>query len=103
MKVVLIKKAEYDLNTEKMTEIPSQIFEGLVGGGSLDHSEYANMEHVVVFDSKDDYIIKRSEFDIDPERPVFVNGKGQIFRFLRKENIPTDATADTETSAGQEA
>ena len=105
MKVILTKKAEYELNPDKFTEIPSGVFEMLVGGDAtpFDCSTYSKMEEVVVFDSKDDHIIKRSEFDIDPEKPVYVNGKGQIFRFLRKENIPTDATADTETSAGQEA
>lgn len=103
MKVILTKKAEFELNTEKLTEIPSGVFEMLVGGDAtpFDCSTYSKMEEVVVFDSKDDYIIKRSEFDIDPEKPVYVNGKGLIFRFLRKENVPDNAATDTEEDTAE--
>ena len=96
MKVILTKKAEYDLCTEKLTEIPSAIFEQLVGEQNDTPYEYDTIDEVVVFDNKADYLLKRSEFDIDTEKPVYMSSKGQIFRFINKKNTSGDGTTDTQ-------
>lgn len=96
MKVLLTKKAEYEFNAEKMTAIPEGIFDALVDDGKTDFVVYDKIDEVVVFDNKDEYNRLKSEYNFESEKPVYVNGKGQIFRFIRKAVVVSDGATDSE-------
>ena len=49
-----------------------------------------------MFDNKDEYNRLKSEYNFEPEKPVYVNGKGQIFRFIRKAVVVSDGATDSE-------
>lgn len=99
MKVILTKKAEYEFNKEKFTEIPSAVFEQLVNSEINGAFAYEKLDEVVMFDNRDDYNMRRSEFEFSDDASVFVNGKGQIFRFLKKEEVGSDGSAAAEENS----
>ena len=100
MKVILTKKAIYDFSEEKFTKLDSNIFEQLIGNDVVG-GVYDNLPEIMVFENRSDYLIRRSEFDFDPDAPVYVNGKGQIFRQIRKEVGTADDAAIAEKSTGE--
>lgn len=95
MKVVLTKKAEYEFNEEKFTKLEANVFNMLIGDDCVSEV-YEKLPELVVFENRADYMLCRSEYNFEPEKPVFVNGKGQIFRFIRKTGVVSDGTTDSE-------
>lgn len=99
MKVILTKKAEYEFNEERFTKLEANIFEQLIGNDTVP-AVYEKLPEVIVFENRNDYLMRRSEFDFDPEAFVYVNGKGQIFRQLRKNLDTADGTTIAEEDTG---
>ena len=98
MKVRLIKYADYEFDTEKLTSLPSEVFRTLVGT-PID-GDWAEKPDVVVFDNKDKYLQLADTEEIDMDKNFFVSSKGQIFCYLKK---GCNATADTEEDKGEES
>lgn len=98
MKVRLIKYADYEFDTEKLTSLPSEVFNTLVGCPVRDND--VTTHDVVVFDNKDKYLQLANADEIDMDRNIFVSNKGQIFCYLKKGE---NATAGTEENKGEES
>ncbi len=95
MDVILVKKAVYNLTTDKVTPIPGDVFQTLMLTGDVpDVINTEALPRVIMFENKDSYLTY-GEDDIDYSKDVYVSKKGQIFCFLK------DA-ADTEENTGDE-
>ena len=82
MKVNLIKKAEYDLKTDDMEQISFNVFNRL----SDNSDESNNLKNVIVFNNLKEYNkLSKSEINelLDPNMPIYVSAKGQIFVYLK--------------------
>ena len=94
MDVTLIKKAVYNVTTDKYTPIPGDVFHMLMESGNnppvIDTSD---LPKVIMFENKDEYL-RYGESDIDYDKDIYVSKKGPILCFLK------DA-ADTEEDKGK--
>lgn len=79
MKVVLNKKATYDLKSDNMTSMPFNVFNSLMKVVEKKNEELPQM---VVFNNRDEYEQNAKDFIIDENKEVLINEKGQIFCHL---------------------
>lgn len=94
MDVILIKKAVYNLATDKYTPIPGDVFKTLMDSTYDPPVEDTSvLPRVVMFECRDDYV-SYGDDDIDFSKDIYVSKKGQILCFLK------DA-ADTEENTGE--
>ena len=104
MKVLLVKKAEYEFSEEKFTAIPQNVFEMISGGNVKSEFTYEKLPEVIMFENAEDYNLRGAEYDFDETKPVYVNGKGQIFRLIKERDVVSDnGSADTETDKGEQS
>ena len=90
MDVVLIKKAKYNLSTDKLTVIPGDIFD-LLMEADRQVEDTTGLPRVIMFENKEDFL-KYGGYDLDLDKDVYVSKKGQIFCFLK--SILTIATSN---------
>lgn len=90
MDVILIKKAVYNLTTDKYTPIPSDIFQTLMDSSSnppvVDTSV---LPKVIMFENRDEYVSYGGN-DIDFNKDIYVSKKGQILCFLKNDAANTE-------------
>lgn len=79
MKVVLNKKATYDLKSDNMTSMPFNVFNSLM---KVVEKENEELPQMVVFNNRDEYEQNAKDFIIDENKEVLINEKGQIFCYL---------------------
>lgn len=79
MKVVLNKKATYDLKSDNMTSMPFNVFNSLM---KVVEKENEELPQMVVFNNRDEYEQNAKDFIIDESKEVLINEKGQIFCHL---------------------
>jgi hypothetical protein len=79
MKVVLNKKATYDLKSDNMTSMPFNVFNSLM---KVVEKENEELPQMVVFNNRDEYEQNAKDFIIDENKEVLINEKGQIFCHL---------------------
>lgn len=102
MKVLLVKKAEYEFSEDKFTAIPQNVFDMISGGSGKSEFVYEKLPEVIMFENADDYNTRGAEYDFDETKPVYVNGKGQIFRHIKSEEmVSNNGSADTEENKGE--
>lgn len=92
------KTANYDFKGENNTPIPYDVFNTLIGTTTSETDD--NLEEVILFKTKDEYLETTSIVDlgIDKEKPVYVGGAGQIFCFRKRakeENTSVNGTTNT--------
>ena len=94
MDVVLIKKAKYNLSTDKLTAIPGDIFDLLMDADE-EVEVTTGLPKVIMFETKEDFL-KYGGKDLDLDKDVYVSKKGQIFCFLNSFlSIETSNATDT--------
>lgn len=106
MKVKLFKQEEVEFNLpdEKCEKISHNLFRSLTG--YVDGEHPANdLPKMVVFKTKEEYQAEAYKYDIDLDKEVLINQKGNIFCYLKTEDTTqtpnkseeaTDVTTDTE-------
>ena len=104
MEVVLIKKAKYNLDEEKYTPIPGDVFEMLVDTNVVTE-DLDTLPKVIMFESRDDYV-KYDPKDIDFTKDVYISKKGQIFCFLKTTSsltltMPSSNATNTKEDKGK--
>ncbi len=85
MKVVLVKEdmVEFNLQEEKCEKISHNLFRTLTG--YQEHVEEENNEpKMVVFKTKEEYQAEAYKYDIDLEKEVLINQKGNIFCYIKE-------------------
>jgi len=110
MKVSLLKKEEVEFNLaeEKCEKLSHNMFRMLTGYQECGHAVSDNPK-MVVFKTKEEYQDEAWKYDLDLTKEVLINAKGNIFCYLKDENMPiksqseenTDATADTKENKGE--
>lgn len=81
MKVNLINKAVYNMNTEGMTAIPANVFQTLVTAPEASEST-SHLPVVRLFKTMSDLVMaaaNEKDFHIPEQSTVYVNENGQIF------------------------
>ena len=84
MKITLVNKAEFNFDENAYKTVDKSVLDMLVGAMSTNpdaEDSDKQLPEVYVFKSKDDYAHNAYKFDIDEEKPAYVNDKGQIFCF----------------------
>lgn len=91
MKVILLKEAEYELDTAKYTALPNDIFTMLV---RVQYRTPNNnhLPRVIIFENKEEYLSKSERYEIDVTKDVLVSNKGKILCYL-KEMEETDVVS----------
>ena len=103
MKVTLLKKeeVEFNLSEEKCEKLSHNTFRMLTGYKEFDKNE----EKMVVFKTKEEYQDEAYKYDLDLDKEVLINQKGNIFCYLKADNTTktpnkseeaTDVTTDTQ-------
>lgn len=105
MKVNLFKQEEVEFNLpeEKCEKLSHSLFRMLTGYQENQPSENNNPK-MVVFKTKEEYQQEAYKYNLDLNKEVLINQKGNIFCYLKDENMPiksqseenTDATANTQ-------
>lgn len=104
MEVVLIKKAKYNLDEEKYTPIPGDVFEMLMDTDGVTE-DLDTLPKVIMFESRDDYV-KYDPKDIDFSKDVYISKKGHIFCFLKTTStltltMPSSNATNTKEDKGK--
>ena len=106
MKVVLVKEemVDFNLQEEKCEKISHNLFRSLTG--YKDEKPAVGTEPLmVVFKTKEEYQAEAYKYDLDLEKEVLINQKGNIFCYLKSEDTTktpnkseeaTDVTTDTQ-------
>ena len=118
MKVTLLKKeeVEFNLSEEKCEKLSHNTFRMLTGYKEFDKNEERNPK-MVVFKTKEEYQAEAYKYDLDLNKEVLINAKGNIFCYLKEsKRTPTksqpedineqntnDAPANTEENTGEQA
>lgn len=87
MKVVLVKEdmVDFNLQDEKCEKISHNLFRSLTG--YKDEKPTARQEPLmVVFKTKEEYQAEAYKYDLDLDKEVLINQKGNIFCYLKEEN-----------------
>jgi hypothetical protein len=106
MKVVLVKEdmVDFNLQDEKCEKISHNLFRSLTGYQE-GHENESNNPKMVVFKTKEEYQAEAYKYDLDLDKEVLINQKGNIFCYLKTEDTTqtpnkseeaTDVTTDTE-------
>ena len=106
MKVVLVKEemVDFNLQDEKCEKISHNLFCSLTGY-EYEKPTARPEPLMVVFKTKEEYKAEASKYNIDTDKEVLINQKGNIFCYLKTENTTqapskseevTDGTTDTE-------
>jgi hypothetical protein len=106
MKVNLFKQeeVEFNLQEEKCEKISHSLFRSLTGYKEFDKNEERNPK-MVVFKTKEEYQDEAYKYDLDLDKEVLINQKGNIFCYLKTDNTTktpnkseeaTDVTTDTQ-------
>lgn len=105
MKVVLVKEdmVEFNLQEEKCEKISHKTFRMLTGyqEGETAPDESPKM---VVFKTKEEYQAEAYKYDIDLEKEVLINQKGNIFCYIKesKKNTVNKTKETPDESANTE-
>ena len=105
MKVNLFKQeeVEFNLQEEKCEKISHSLFRSLTGYQNQDEQDNGNPK-MVVFKTKEEYQDEAWKYDLDLDKEVLINQKGNIFCYLKAEDTTktpnkseeaTDVTTDT--------
>lgn len=87
MKVVLVKEdmVDFNLQDEKCEKISHNLFRSLTG--YKDEKPTARQEPLmVVFKTKEEYQAEAYKYDLDLDKEVLINQKGNIFCYLNAED-----------------
>lgn len=106
MKVVLVKEemVDFNLQDEKCEKISHNLFSSLTGY-KYEKPTARPEPLMVVFKTKEEYQAEASKYNIDTDKEVLINQKGNIFCYLKAEDTAktpskskevTDVTTDTE-------
>lgn len=91
MKVTLIKKAEYELNEEKVTKMPFEMFNKLTGSDRYEHWD-GYLPEMRLFTSIHEFQgVDDSSFDTS--KGVYILPNGQFCMFM-KEDVVNEKTTD---------
>lgn len=87
MKVVLVKEdmVEFNLQEEKCEKISHSLFRTLTGY-QADVTLQNENPKMVVFKTKEEYQAEAYKYDLDMDKEVLINQKGNIFCYLKEEN-----------------
>lgn len=114
MKVKLFKQEEVEFNLpdEKCEKISHNLFRSLTG--YVEGEDQANdIPKMVVFKTKEEYQNEAHKYNIDLNKEVLINSKGNIFCYLAedpkilinrcksKSEEDTDVTTNTEENKGE--
>ena len=105
MKVNLFKQeeVEFNLQEEKCEKISHNLFRSLTGYREGQENE-SNNPKMVVFKTKEEYQAEAYKYDLDLDKEVLINQKGNIFCYLKAEDTTktpnkseeaTDVTTNT--------
>lgn len=106
MKVRLINVADYNINVEKCSSLPFDVFKKLVGyNEETNNSEYEDLPLYGICKSIEEF--KSSPYaaiyDFDDTKPTYINNSnGQFFVGLKEKGSVYDAT-NTEEDKGTQA
>lgn len=87
MKVNLFKQeeVEFNLQEEKCEKISHSLFRSLTGYQYQDEQDNGNPK-MVVFKTKEEYQAEAYKYDLDLDKEVLINQKGNIFCYLKTDN-----------------
>lgn len=87
MKVSLLKKEEVDFNLaeDKCEKLSHNMLRLLIGYKVCEHVVSENPK-MVVFKTKEEYKAEASKYNIDTDKEVLINQKGNIFCYLKTED-----------------
>lgn len=87
MKVVLVKEdmVDFNLQEEKCEKISHSLLRTLTGY-QADVTLQNENPKMVVFKTKEEYQAEAYKYDLDLDKEVLINQKGNIFCYLKEEN-----------------
>lgn len=108
MKVKLINttEADFNLSEDKCEKISHNLFRTLTNFECK--QEVSTEPKMVVFKTKEEYSQNACKYDLDLEKDMFINSKGQIFCYLKQDDVveqieSQDESTNTTENTGEQS
>lgn len=99
MKVKLFKQEEVEFNLpdEKCEKISHNLFRSLTGYVDVKR-QASDFPKMVVFKTKEEYQAEAHKYDLDLDKEILINQKGNIFCYLKGEDTTQTQNKSEETA-----